>query len=200
MNVYVTRGIFKIGQKYVSLAGHLSTKYGEKVWKLSRSLLPIVEVTKLSRSKAWPKRWNVSKPNDDNIGLYFLPHEMRSLTKTFALAFHMFVPPFPYTKSPFYFEISRENEEMDQLLKEVIENDLALRAIIGEAEMLIFHSILLPKQYQSMLRVFLKCKIYGYIDHLLFCHSPFYHIFMQHLKENTIYGEYSNEENMKVSW
>ncbi|TVU21096.1 hypothetical protein EJB05_30710, partial [Eragrostis curvula] len=113
------RGIFKIGQKYVSLSGHLSTKYGEKVWKLSRSLMPIVEVTKISRSKAWPKRWEASKPNGDNIGLYFFPNEMRT------------------------------NDELDQLVKEVMENDLVLQAIIGEVEMLIFPSILLPKQYMT---------------------------------------------------
>jgi len=31
-----------------------------------------------------------------------------------------------------------------------MENDLALRAIIDDAEMLLFHSNLLPKRYQSM--------------------------------------------------
>ncbi|TVU50972.1 hypothetical protein EJB05_02371 [Eragrostis curvula] len=116
------RGILKIGQKYVSLAGHLSTKYGEKVWKLSRSLMPIVEVTKISRSKAWPKVWEVSEPNGDNIGLYFFPNEMRP------------------------------NEGLYQLIKEVMENDLVLQAVIGEAEMLIFPSILLPEQYKSRSR------------------------------------------------
>lgn len=45
--------------------------------------------------------------------------------------------------------IPRQDEDLDQLVREVMESDLALRAIIGEAEMLIFPSILLPKQHQS---------------------------------------------------
>lgn len=60
------------------------------------------------------------------------------------------------TKMPnFLVSIPRPDEEFDQLVKEVTDNDLVLRAIIGEAEMLIFSSILLPQRYQSMCSVFL---------------------------------------------
>ncbi|XP_048544144.1 uncharacterized protein LOC125527455 isoform X2 [Triticum urartu] len=116
----IWRGIIKIGSgKFVSLAAHLSTKYCEKVWKLSRSLEPVVEVTKLSRLEAWPKSFEASRPTDDNIALYLLPMEMR------------------------------QDADMDQLVKEVMENDMVLRAIVAEAEMLIFPSILLPEQHQT---------------------------------------------------
>lgn len=78
--VYVNSGIFKIdGKKDISLVGHLSTKSCEKVWKLSKSLPPIVGVEKVSRSGVWTKIWKASKPTSDNIGLYFLPHNMRYL-------------------------------------------------------------------------------------------------------------------------
>ena len=43
---------------------------------------------------------------------------------------------------------------MDQLIKEVIEDDLVLQAIIGDVEMLIFPSILLPNRHQSMYSAF----------------------------------------------
>ncbi|XP_073360146.1 uncharacterized protein [Aegilops tauschii subsp. strangulata] len=113
-------GIIRIGSgKFVSLAAHLSTKYCEKVWKLSRSLEPVVEVTKLSRLEGWPKSFEASRPTDDNIALYLLPTEMR------------------------------QDADLDQLVKEVVENDMVLRAIVGEAEMLIFPSILLPEQHQT---------------------------------------------------
>lgn len=46
--------------------------------------------------------------------------------------------------------IPRQDADLDQLVKEVMENDMVLRAIVGEAEMLIFPSILLPEQHQSM--------------------------------------------------
>jgi hypothetical protein len=72
------RGIFKIdGKEYISLAGHLSTKSCEKVWELSKSLPPVVEVEHVSRLVAWPSVWKASKPSSDNIGLYFLPENMR---------------------------------------------------------------------------------------------------------------------------
>ncbi|CAN6204015.1 unnamed protein product [Urochloa humidicola] len=116
----VWRGILNIGNKeYIPLSGHLSTKSCEKVCDVSKSLARVVEVTKLARSKVWPKRWEGSKPMDDNIGLYFFPHKMRP------------------------------DKSHDQLLKEVMENDLALRAIIGDTEMLMFPSNLLPKRYQT---------------------------------------------------
>ena len=49
-----------------------------------------------------------------------------------------------------FVSIPRQDADMDQLVKEVMENDMVLRAIVGEAEMLIFPSILLPEQHQSM--------------------------------------------------
>ncbi|CAN6352956.1 unnamed protein product [Urochloa humidicola] len=113
-------GIFRIdGKEYISLAGHLSTKSCEKVWELSKSLPSVVEVEMVSSLVAWPRMWNASKPSSDNIGLYFLPPNMR------------------------------RDEELDQLVNEVMENDLLLRAVVNEAEMLVFPSVLLPKRYRT---------------------------------------------------
>ncbi|RLM99217.1 hypothetical protein C2845_PM06G14350 [Panicum miliaceum] len=116
-------GIFKIdGKEYISLAGHLSNKSCEKVWSLSRQLTPLVELKRLPRLEVWPKAWETSKPNDNNIGMYFFPLDMR------------------------------QDNDMDQLIKEVIENDLVLRAIVGDVEMLIFPSILLPNRHRTFQR------------------------------------------------
>ncbi|XP_066353927.1 protein PARALOG OF AIPP2-like [Miscanthus floridulus] len=113
-------GIFKTDDKeYVSLDGHLSTKSCEKAWSLSKQFLKVVEVKKLSRLEVWPKAWEVPKPTADDIGIYFFSHEMR------------------------------QDEGLDLLVREVMQNDLALRAIIGEAEMLIFPSILLSNPHQT---------------------------------------------------
>jgi hypothetical protein len=43
----------------------------------------------------------------------------------------------------------RQDADLDQVVKEVVENDMVLQAVIGEAEMLILPSILLPEQQQS---------------------------------------------------
>ncbi|KAF8657885.1 hypothetical protein HU200_059695 [Digitaria exilis] len=109
-----------------------------KVWKLSKSLPPMVKVEKVSRSIAWTKIWKESKPTSDNIGLYFLPQNMRWF-------FHKLY------------------EELDQLVNEVKENDLVLRAIVNEAEMLIFSSVLLPERYRSMMFRFLKYNLPSYL-------------------------------------
>ncbi|OQU78766.1 hypothetical protein SORBI_3008G044500 [Sorghum bicolor] len=113
-------GIFKTDNKeYVSLDGHLSTKSCEKAWSLSKQLLKVVEVKRLSRLEVQPKAWELSKPTADDIGIYFFPHEMR------------------------------QDEVLDQLVREVMQNDLALRAVVGEAEMLILPSVLLPNHHQT---------------------------------------------------
>lgn len=46
--------------------------------------------------------------------------------------------------------IPRPDEELDILVKEVMDKDLVLRAVIDDAEMLIFPSVLLPERHQSM--------------------------------------------------
>uniref|UniRef100_A0A0E0MJX2 AIPP2-like SPOC-like domain-containing protein n=1 Tax=Oryza punctata TaxID=4537 RepID=A0A0E0MJX2_ORYPU len=113
-------GIFKIGgNDYIPFSAHLSTKSCKKVWDLSVSITSIVQVTKLSRSEVWPKSLEASSPTDDNIGLYFFPPKMRL------------------------------DKGMDQLVKEIVEKDMALSAIIGEVQMLMFPSTLLPEKYQT---------------------------------------------------
>ncbi|KAG8050584.1 hypothetical protein GUJ93_ZPchr0009g2414 [Zizania palustris] len=62
---------------------------------------------------------SLKAPTDDNIGLYFFPHKMRV------------------------------NKGMDQLVKDIVENDMTLCAVVGEARMLVFPSTLLPEKYQT---------------------------------------------------
>ncbi|CAN6195426.1 unnamed protein product [Urochloa humidicola] len=129
INEPVWSGLFSVGNKECILfSGHLSTKSCEKVRNLSKSLSRVVEVAKLPRSKVWPRRWVGSNCINDNIGLYFFPHKMRP------------------------------DKSHDELLKEVMENDLALRATMGDTEMLIFPSSLLPKRYQTFqMKYYLWC-------------------------------------------
>lgn len=93
--VFVNSGIFKIdGKEYIPLVGHLSNKSCEKVWSLSRQLTPLVELKRLPRLEVWPKAWETSKPNDDNIGMYFFPLDMRCLTQP-VYNFSPLLPSFP---------------------------------------------------------------------------------------------------------
>ena len=63
--------------------------------------------------------------------------------------------------------LPRHDEELDQLVNEVMDKDLILRAIIGEAEMLIFLSVLLPERYQSMIFL-LFVKIWPLLDYITY--------------------------------
>ncbi|KAF8726239.1 hypothetical protein HU200_019695 [Digitaria exilis] len=65
----------------------------------------------------------------------------RSTPQTIILSF--------YTTTNILVSIPRADDEQNQLVNELMENDLALRAIINEVEMLIFTSTLLPQPYQS---------------------------------------------------
>uniref|UniRef100_A0A0A9HCD7 AIPP2-like SPOC-like domain-containing protein n=2 Tax=Arundo donax TaxID=35708 RepID=A0A0A9HCD7_ARUDO len=111
-------GVFKIDNEvFVKLDAHLSNKACQRVCELSRSLQPVVEVMKLPRLQAWPKRWTSSGPTDDSIGLFFFPHGLRS------------------------------NEVSGRVINKIIESDGALKVTVGIAELLIFPSVLLPEQY-----------------------------------------------------
>ncbi|KAL6641850.1 hypothetical protein ACP70R_020031 [Stipagrostis hirtigluma subsp. patula] len=114
----VWTGVFKIDSEvFVKLDAHLSTKACQRVWELSTSLQPVVEVTKLPRLQTWPKRWMSAGPTDDSIGLFFLPHN------------------------------SGTNEVSDRLVDRIIKCDGSLKVTVGIAELLIFPSSLLPEQY-----------------------------------------------------
>jgi hypothetical protein len=76
--VYFFSGMLKIeSEDYVSLEAHLLAKSSEKVWECSRSLQNMIHVAELSRLEAEPKCFRVSRPTEENIGLYFFPQGMR---------------------------------------------------------------------------------------------------------------------------
>ncbi|KAL6658364.1 hypothetical protein ACP70R_003950 [Stipagrostis hirtigluma subsp. patula] len=115
-------GIMKLGREYISLAAHFSTKACNKVHELSRSLPPVMKVKRLSKLKAWPKRFKESEPTADSIGLYFFPNDRRP------------------------------NKELDRLVQYVTDHNIVLKYTIGFAKLLIFPSVLLPEQCQTVPR------------------------------------------------
>ncbi|RLN28556.1 uncharacterized protein C2845_PM05G04730 [Panicum miliaceum] len=103
----------------VKIEAYLSSKACHKVEKFSRSSLPqVVAIDKVPRLEVWPKIWKSSGPTNACIGLYFFPPSLRS------------------------------NEVSNELVKEIIESDGALKATVGIVDLLIFPSILLPEQNQ----------------------------------------------------
>ncbi|KAL0421359.1 UNVERIFIED_CONTAM: hypothetical protein Slati_3158800 [Sesamum latifolium] len=72
----------------------------------------------LPRSYVWPKSFEVSGPTEDNIAVYFFPSLMK------------------YEKV------------YDYLVFEMMRDDVAIRATVKNAELLIFTSIELPARFR----------------------------------------------------
>jgi hypothetical protein len=102
--------------------------------------------------------------------------------------------------SNIHVSIPSVDKELDRLVKELIENDLALRAVINEVEILIFTSTLLPQRYQSKSDCFLFEKmsllvmacLVGLFAHLITLS------YLQHFIQNTTYGVCSCIRKIKV--
>ncbi|XP_078154808.1 uncharacterized protein LOC144550837 [Carex rostrata] len=117
---YSWRGWFDIsGRVYGPLTAHLSTKAGEKALNATKFLSPIIQLTRVSMSHAWPKSFGNS-PSADHIALFFFP-----------------------------LVDSGVEEMVDQLLEEVINHAVVLKVLLEEAEMLVFPSVLLPKDHKT---------------------------------------------------
>uniref|UniRef100_A0ACD6A1E7 Uncharacterized protein n=1 Tax=Avena sativa TaxID=4498 RepID=A0ACD6A1E7_AVESA len=112
-------GIMEIDKNYIPLSAHLSTKAGKKVQELSRSLPPMMKVTKLSTLKSCPKHLEAPVHSADSIDLYFFCGD------------------------------TRPNKELDQLVKHVADSGIILEAIVGLAKLCLFPSFVLPEEYQT---------------------------------------------------
>ncbi|CAJ2661958.1 unnamed protein product [Trifolium pratense] len=97
---------------------HLSTLACPKVLKSTRHLPNVLYADMIQRSVAWPESFRKFGTNNLSIGLYFFPQN------------------------------ERVERYFDQLVDEMISNDLAIRARVENAELLIFPSTMLPSQYK----------------------------------------------------
>ncbi|XP_016573699.1 uncharacterized protein LOC107871317 isoform X3 [Capsicum annuum] len=120
----IWRGSFNIWNKeyetFDGLFAHLSVKACQKVYEEASSFPALLQLEMLSKSEVWPKSFTISEPTDDNIALYFFPSDTRC------------------------------EKEFDQLVEQMIGGELALRAIVTNAELLVFTSTELPLLYWSM--------------------------------------------------
>ncbi|TQE05280.1 hypothetical protein C1H46_009137 [Malus baccata] len=66
----------------------------------------------------WPKAFEKCGPNDQSIALYFFPDN------------------------------ERDEKDFDTLAVSMIQDDLAMRAVLEDAELLVFTSVILPEQYR----------------------------------------------------
>ncbi|KAJ8558470.1 hypothetical protein K7X08_005236 [Anisodus acutangulus] len=118
---FIWRGSFNIWNKeYETLDGlvaHLSVKTCQKVYDEASLFPALLQLEMLPKIDVWPKSFTKSEPTDDNIALYFFPSDTRC------------------------------EKEFDLLVEQMITEELALRAIVTNAELLVFTSTELPLLY-----------------------------------------------------
>ncbi|XP_055802547.1 uncharacterized protein LOC129871614 isoform X2 [Solanum dulcamara] len=117
----IWRGSFNIWNKeYKTFGGvvaHLSVRACQKVFEEAKLFSLFLPLEMLPKSDIWPKSFNTSEPRDDNIALYFFPLD------------------------------ARYEQDFDHLVDEMIGEELALRAVMTNAELLVFTSTELPLHY-----------------------------------------------------
>ncbi|KAL0365949.1 UNVERIFIED_CONTAM: hypothetical protein Sradi_3485000 [Sesamum radiatum] len=117
----VWRGSFSIrDEKNEVLDGfvaHLSSRACQKVYEEACQFQPVLHLEMLPRPYVWPKSFEASEPSAENIALYFFPSQIR-----YERAF-------------------------DHLVDEMMHNELAMRAVLQNAELLVFTSTQLPLPY-----------------------------------------------------
>ncbi|KAL1543723.1 hypothetical protein AAHA92_20660 [Salvia divinorum] len=78
----IWRGSFKVrNSKHGSieeLVAHISNKACHKVYAEASQFQPILRLEMLPKSDIWPKSFQTSEPNSDNIALYFFPSKIRN--------------------------------------------------------------------------------------------------------------------------
>ncbi|XP_057505253.1 uncharacterized protein LOC130788557 isoform X1 [Actinidia eriantha] len=121
----IWRGRFNICNKgyrlFDGVVSHLSSKACSKVWEEASLLPELLCVEMLPKNAVWPKSFQISEPSDENIALYFFP-----VNGSFERVF-------------------------DQLVDDMMQEELAMRATLRNAELLIFPSAELPLLYWKFL-------------------------------------------------
>ncbi|KAC9715903.1 hypothetical protein E3N88_45346 [Mikania micrantha] len=116
----VWRGSFQIIQTdygpYEGFVGHLSTNVCAKVCEEATTLPSMLSLEMDTKVHLWPKSFLYSMPSDDNIALYFFPGD------------------------------SKNERDFEQLVNDMIDEDLAMKATSKNAELLIFTSKVLPQE------------------------------------------------------
>ncbi|CAK9134730.1 unnamed protein product [Ilex paraguariensis] len=117
----IWRGSFSILNKNEEIldgfVAHLSNKTCQKVFEEAQPFPSVLCFEMLPKSELWPKSFHKFEPCDDNIALYFFPVD------------------------------KRHKRVFDHLVDEMSLQELAMRAIVKNAELLVFTSMELPLLY-----------------------------------------------------
>uniref|UniRef100_M0ZJK1 E4/E8 binding protein-1 n=1 Tax=Solanum tuberosum TaxID=4113 RepID=M0ZJK1_SOLTU len=117
----IWRGSFMISrpEMRLNLIAHLSSKACAKVWLAAKEMAEVIYPEFLPKRDVWPKSFKSSKLIDDNIAIYFFSVK------------------------------GRDDQVFENLLYNLRHYDIALKALVGDSELLIFTSAHLPEKNHS---------------------------------------------------
>lgn len=131
------------------LKGHVSSRACQKVYDEISLFQQDLHLKMLPQSEVWPKRFELSDPNEEDIAVFFFPSKIRWLFGR-SLCSWSFFPNLHTFLSNLVLLFSSDSEPAyDQLIDEMRDNDLALKGVVQNAEILIFTSMVLPLLYWS---------------------------------------------------
>ncbi|XP_015074339.1 uncharacterized protein LOC107018386 isoform X1 [Solanum pennellii] len=115
----IWRGSFMISrpEMRLNLTAHLSSKACAKVWLAAKEMAEVIYPEFLPKRDVWPKSFKSAKLIDDNIAIYFFSVK------------------------------GRDDQVFENLLYNLRHYDIALRALVGDSELLIFTSAHLPEKH-----------------------------------------------------
>lgn len=117
----IWRGSFNILNReydeFEGMVAHLSKKACQKAYEEARLFPTLLDLEMYPKLDVWPKSFERSEPSDDSIALYFFPTH------------------------------KRYERMFDHLVEQMMNDELAMRAILENAELLIFTSGELPLNY-----------------------------------------------------
>ncbi|KDO58369.1 hypothetical protein CISIN_1g0167792mg [Citrus sinensis] len=137
----IWRGCFKVnGGKVQTSVGLVARLTGRACPKLvyAASVLPLwVPVEILSKSDVWPQRFQISPPTVDGAALYFFP------------------------------EYESDERAFDSILDDMIDHNLALKAVIKDQQLLVFSSRELPPDHWRICRKYYWWGVFEPINHIV---------------------------------
>lgn len=174
----------------LNLTAHLSSKACAKVWLAAKEMAEVLCFELLPRLDVWPKSFKSSKLIDDNIAIYFFSVKGRCGNQPrLYLCFTCCT-----TSNLGMILCFRDDQVFDNLLYNLRHYDFALKALVGDSELLIFTSAQLPEKHQS------NC----YHPKVLNAYKLLYMfqlttLNLQDLRVNYIYGAFSMEDKLLLN-
>ncbi|KAJ4715269.1 RING/FYVE/PHD zinc finger-containing protein [Melia azedarach] len=137
----IWKGCFNInnvrGQTSVGILAHIKSSTCSDMLHAATALPLLVTVDILSKSDVWPPRFQISPPTDDTAVLHFFP------------------------------EYESDEKVFDNILDDMLDHNLALKAVLKDRQLLVFSSTELPPDHWRICRKYYWWGVFEPIKHVV---------------------------------